>query len=377
LPNWKLANTHCANFGNIKPVMAQTSTNFSNSTKSTAVAQILMVGASIGLHYVVASNLGLFGRLDPVILRPTGGTVKVVDLTPAEQTRVPEAAKSRPLPIDPVPANPEPATRTPANPTNPGRSAGASTFTPPNTSRPQFPPPSTQFPRPPFNQNPRQPPSPQQQQFPFNNNDRSNPSSPQTKPPQTTPNGSEGGSDQGNDSGIKKSIAQRKNPASSTSDSSTSSAGATTKPPSTPETNTPPKGNDGQGGNDSPTSDKRRKIEAAISSLQQNGQNLITVEVPQSLQKKSSCEKYEDVEMLWPIKESGDLDLQTIGSEGVFTQETVLPDDRMPGKQREQAKKIVLETHAKMTASQKQQLINQYKPGVVNKTRYSFRIPNC
>jgi hypothetical protein len=58
----------------------------------------LTILLSIGVHYVVASNLGIFG-LPPLKPKPFGGTVKVVDLTPAERTRVPEVVRATPVPI--------------------------------------------------------------------------------------------------------------------------------------------------------------------------------------------------------------------------------------------------------------------------------------
>lgn len=59
------------------------------------------------MHYVLASNLGIFS-LPPLKPRPFGGTVKVVDLTPAERTRVPEVVRAAPVPIIP---SPSPVTR--------------------------------------------------------------------------------------------------------------------------------------------------------------------------------------------------------------------------------------------------------------------------
>jgi hypothetical protein len=63
----------------------------------------LTILLSIGVHYVLASNLGIFS-LPPLKPRPFGGTVKVVDLTPAERTRVPEVVRATPVPIVPTPA---------------------------------------------------------------------------------------------------------------------------------------------------------------------------------------------------------------------------------------------------------------------------------
>lgn len=99
--------------------MAQKRTDYSKFTRSNGTVQVLMLWASLALHFLIGSNLGLFGRLDPMKIKPAGGTVRVVDLTPSEQTRVPEAAKSRPLPIAPVPVNPEIATRARSIPIKP------------------------------------------------------------------------------------------------------------------------------------------------------------------------------------------------------------------------------------------------------------------
>ncbi len=126
--------------------MAQKRTNYSKFTGSNGTIQILMLWASLALHLLISSNLGLFGRLDPIKVKPAGGTVRVVDLTPAEQTRVPEAAKSKPLPIAQTPVNPEIATRIPGSP-SPPRNPGASNFVPPR-NQPQLPPPSSQVPPP-------------------------------------------------------------------------------------------------------------------------------------------------------------------------------------------------------------------------------------
>jgi hypothetical protein len=129
--------------------MAQKRTDYSKFTQPNGTIQVLMLWASVALHLVIGSNLGLFGRLDPIKVKPAGGTVRVVDLTPAEQTRVPEAAKARPLPIAQTPVNPEIATRIPSSP-SPPRNPGASNFVPPR-NQPQLPPPSSQIPRQPSN----------------------------------------------------------------------------------------------------------------------------------------------------------------------------------------------------------------------------------
>jgi hypothetical protein len=117
--------------------MAQKRTDYSKFTQPNGTIQVLMLWASVALHLAIGSNLGLFG-----------GTVRVVDLTPAEQTRVPESAKSKPLPISKIPVNPEPATKAqviPLQPQKPGVPIVVSPppITPPfSVIRKQLPPPS-------------------------------------------------------------------------------------------------------------------------------------------------------------------------------------------------------------------------------------------
>jgi hypothetical protein len=128
--------------------MAQKRTDYSKFTQPNGTIQVLMLWASVALHLAIGSNLGLFGRLDPIKVKPAGGTVRVVDLTPAEQTRVPESAKSKPLPISKIPVNPEPATKAqviPLQPQKPGVPIVVSPppITPPfSVIRKQLPPPS-------------------------------------------------------------------------------------------------------------------------------------------------------------------------------------------------------------------------------------------
>jgi hypothetical protein len=131
-------------------------TNFNVPSNFSALAtKPLTILLSIGVHYVLASNLGILS-LPPLKPKPFGGTVKVVELTPAERTRVPEVVRSRPVPIAPVPtpspspviriapdlsrspatplANPAPATNksssattTPKSENQPGSDKGSST----------------------------------------------------------------------------------------------------------------------------------------------------------------------------------------------------------------------------------------------------------
>jgi hypothetical protein len=171
LPNWKQAESDCANLDNIEPVMAQKRIDYSKFTQSNGTVLVLALWASLMLHLVTGSNLDKVGLTNPVKVKPAGGTVRVVDLTPAEQTRVPEAAKSRPLPIAPTPVNPEVATRTPRNISSP-RNPGAFNFAPPS-NRPQLPPPSSQVP----SNQPVVPTNPNSKKPELSDNSRKKPSS--------------------------------------------------------------------------------------------------------------------------------------------------------------------------------------------------------
>ncbi len=88
--------------------MQDTSFSIPQSSKSTILPQVVAIVISAGLNYLVASNLGLLMRLNPVSLRPIEGRVKVVELTPSEKTRVPAAAQSEPLPPTPSPVTSSP-----------------------------------------------------------------------------------------------------------------------------------------------------------------------------------------------------------------------------------------------------------------------------
>jgi hypothetical protein len=113
--------------------MVQKKIDFLKFTRSSGTTQVLMFWASLGLHFLVGSNLGWFGRLEPVKFKPVGGDVNVVSLTPAEQSRVPEAVKSKPLSIVPTPVNPQSVTRISSSSSPPRNSGGASNFVPPRS----------------------------------------------------------------------------------------------------------------------------------------------------------------------------------------------------------------------------------------------------
>jgi hypothetical protein len=79
-----------------------TNSDFPRNFSALAIKPLTIL-LSIGVHYVLASNLGIFS-LPPLKPRPFGGTVKVVDLTPAERTRVPEVVRATPVQIVPSPS---------------------------------------------------------------------------------------------------------------------------------------------------------------------------------------------------------------------------------------------------------------------------------
>jgi hypothetical protein len=358
--------------------MAQKRTDYSKFTQPNGTIQVLMLWASVALHLAIGSNLGLFGRLDPIKVKPAGGTVRVVDLTPAEQTRVPESAKSRPLPIAQTPINPEPATRNPITFNAPSRS-GTSIFTPPKVNRPQLPPPSSQVPNTPT------PPStsipPVQPQSPSNNNKNNSLTVPKPKPPRATQSGADVSSSQGNNNGDGEENKKTKKPSESDISENDSTINQNSNQQnrrrvdnlnkndrntrSTPPTSPPP------------ISEQKQKTQDAIAAFRNSGNNLITVEIPASLQKKSSsCSEYKDIDMSWPIDEKGNRDLSTDGTYS-YTRENIFPDDKLSGKLRERAKTIVQTAHEGMSSSQRQKLISQYKKGIPNFAYYSFKIPTC
>ncbi len=89
--------------GSIDIDMIDTSFPRFRSSKSTILSQVVAVVVSTGINYLLASNLGLFTRLSSIPSRPLTGKVKLVELTPAEKTRVPAAAKADPLVARPSP----------------------------------------------------------------------------------------------------------------------------------------------------------------------------------------------------------------------------------------------------------------------------------
>ncbi len=372
MPNWKLAKSLCANFGSIEPVMAQKRTNYSKFTQPNGTIQVLMLWASVALHLMIGSNLGLFGRLDPIKVKPAGGTVRVVDLTPAEQTRVPEAAKSKPLPIAPTPVNPETATRAPANPNNAGRS-GASSFVPPRVvTRPQMP--SSQVPQPPTV---RQPSSPSIPSAPLVN--RVNGSDiPIPRPPRLSGQENEGASNPSEGKSVargrpsRKSVADESTPNSSGDTSSTSRAQISKTPSDTSPNKVTPK----NPGETNSTSEERKKIQIAVAARTSAGSNFIRVEVPKKFQENSSCEQYKSIDMAWPIDENGNQDLSTFGGDN-YTREEIFPDDKISRKQRNQAISIAKSTHAEMSLSKKKELISKYKKNSPNFAYYAFKMPIC
>jgi hypothetical protein len=90
--------------------MLHTSLSRDQSLNPNIWSQLLAVAISTGIHYLLVSNLGLFAPLESPKIRPSGGEVKVVELTPAEQTRVPVAVRSTPVATMPGATNVAPVT---------------------------------------------------------------------------------------------------------------------------------------------------------------------------------------------------------------------------------------------------------------------------
>ncbi len=99
--------------------MLDTSFSRPQSSKSAILSQVVAVVISTGINYLLASNLGLFARFNTLPSRPLIGGVKVVELTPAEKTRVPAAAKADPLTLTPSPLNPSSTALPPFGQSNP------------------------------------------------------------------------------------------------------------------------------------------------------------------------------------------------------------------------------------------------------------------
>jgi hypothetical protein len=244
--------------------MQQTSLLFPRKISHPLAAKALTIVLSIGAHYLIASNLGIFGSFTPLKLKSSGGTVKVVSLTPAEQTRVPEAVRSNPLPIAQNPVNPAPATR---------NFAGFSTTptipaAPPTTNRTANPTSPTSQPSSPSN-NPNSPsaapssrPAPEKStprrssSDPFDRNNRFS----------TMPRGSQSGGDRA--PSTKPAPSQSNPPAESTRPNA--SLGNNNNPPATPPSSPPasskpPKPPDGEPVNrDKPFKDKLKAQSNAL-----------------------------------------------------------------------------------------------------------------
>jgi hypothetical protein len=352
--------------------MAQKRTDYSKFTRSNGTIQVLMLWASVGLHLAIGSNLGLFGRLDPIKVKPAGGTVRVVDLTPAEQTRVPEAAKAKPLPIAPISVNPEIATRTPVNSTNVGRS-GASNFVPPRVDRPQLPTPSSQVPRTPFNRTPTQPPQQPISPNPLTDNKKNRVDIPIIKPPKVSQD--DPGVQSGNGNSQGGSTKKRQNTDSSP-DISTNNQDAT---PDLAKPTKQPNGSNNQGTQGTPkppteeivndSIEEQKEINMVLSNLQRSGVFLVRLEIPKASLQKSSCNKYKKVRVLWPIEESGELSDVT----PIF-----LPSKKINENYSDSAKLLVKSSYDQKPLEEKKKLaikkIVNGKP-VNNFADYSFQIP--
>jgi hypothetical protein len=356
--------------------MAQKRTDYSKFTRSSGTIQVLMLWASLALHFLIGSNLGLFGRLDPIKVKPAGGTVRVVDLTPAEQTRVPEAAKSKPLPIAQTPVNPETATRAPLSPRAGGRT-GASNFVPPKINSPQLPPPSSQIPKSSAVRQPNPTPVPS---TPAISTAPNGANIPIPRPPRSSRQDSDDGTNLSD--GNSSSNGGRRRPKLSKEENFTPNSSVETPiiqprqrpiPVKTPTSPSPD--NRETVINDNP--EDKQRIQDAINGLKNKGTNLIEVKVPRELQQISSCRIYKKIDLTWPINENGNLDLSTYGGDNNFTRENILPDGKINNVEKSQVISIVKSIHAKLTATQRKELVNQYKKNSENFAYHSFKIPRC
>jgi hypothetical protein len=296
--------------------MAQKRTDYSKFTQPNGTIQVLMLWASVALHLVIGSNLGLFGRLDPIKVKPAGGTVRVVDLTPAEQTRVPESAKSKPLPIAQTPVNPEPATRAPLR-SLPSRNPGASDAVPPR-NRPQLPSPSSQVPRQPITQKPTNPPQVPQPSIPTNPNSKkpelSSAGSKEQRLPQQEDldrnntkidnSGQSGGVKKKRTSIAEKDESNTDSPIDSLLDKSKKKTGDISEKP-----NEKDKIKSDASGEEQKNLSK--EVNDAIKSLKEGGQfpakNVYEFSVPVSLLQSSPIKKYKLVAVIWPTNSDGEL----------------------------------------------------------------------
>jgi hypothetical protein len=297
--------------------MAQKRTDYSKFTRSSGTIQVLMLWASLALHLLIGSNLGLFGRLEPIKVKPAGGTVRVVDLTPAEQTRVPEAAKARPLPIAQIPVNPQPATRAPLS-SLPSRNSGASDAVP-QRNRPQLPSPSSQVPRQPITQTPNPPPV-SQPSIPTNPNSKkpelSSADSKKQRPPQQEDldrnntkidnNGQLGGVKKNRTSIPGKDDSNIDDPSNSSLDKNKKQGGNATEKPDEKDKNKIKSDTSGE-------EQKRlnNEVDEAIKSLKAGGQfptkNVYEFSVPSNLLQASPIQKYKLVAVIWPTDTNGEL----------------------------------------------------------------------
>jgi hypothetical protein len=298
--------------------MAQKRTNYSKFTRQNGTIQVLMLWASLALHVVIGSNLGLFGSLDPIKVKPAGGTVRVVDLTPAEQTRVPEAAKSRPLPIALTPVNPEPATRAPISSLPPRNSAASGAVSPRN--RPQLPSPSSQFPRQPITQTATNPPQVPQPSIPTNPNSKKPELSltdpKKQRPPQqedlntnntkTDNNGQSGGRKKNRISIPEKDDSNIADPNNPSLDKNKKRGGNGTENPDEKDKDKIKP--------DTPGEEQKNlsnEVTDVIKSLRAGGQfpakNVYEFSVPSNLIQVSPIQKYKLVAVIWPTDSDGEL----------------------------------------------------------------------
>jgi hypothetical protein len=339
--------------------MAQKRTDYSKFTRSNGTVLVLALWASLALHLVTGSNLDKVGLTSPVKVKPAGGTVRVVDLTPAEQTRVPEAAKSRPLPIAPTPANPEIATRATSSPL-PSRNSGVSTFLPPR-NRPQLPPPSTQVP----SNQPVVPTNPNSKKPELSNDPRNKRFS------------QEGGSE--NDKGESGDNTGRRKKKESQPDKDDKSQVNESESEQEKIDRKDKEKKDQQERDEKKRKDKEKKdqeereknkkdqpidteekeLRTVLDNFKQKGITLISLEIPKESLQISICKKYKKVRVFWPIDGNGEL---------VDVTPIFLPIKTLNENYTDPAKEIVKKAYNELPLTRKKTLANKFAD-------YSFQIP--
>lgn len=332
--------------------MAQKRIDYSKFTRSNGTVLVLAIWASLTLHLLTASNLDKIGLVNPVKAKPVGGTVRVVDLTPAEQTRVPEAAKSRPLPISKIPVNPEIATRSPSPPGN----SGVSALLPPR-NRPQLPLPSTQVP-------------PNQPVVSTNSNSKKPKLSDNLRKKRSS---QEDGSEEddkeksGGNTGSRKKvkaevdkddISQLGDKESEGNKMNGEGRERNEKKREKKETRNIKKKTENKENLLIDTEEK--DLKTVLETFKQKGITLVSLEVPKKFFQISSCEKYKKIRVFWPIDKNGELEDVT----PIF----IPKNNSLNENHTDPAKEIVEKTYNELSLTRKKTLANKFAD-------YSFQIP--